>query len=73
MKRRGTIFLAKVGPVRILQKPCRGRLRRTCVFAFDGICGSHSAFYYIRGAKRRHTIFNHGWDRCGFHKKRVGT
>jgi hypothetical protein len=33
-------------------------LHRTCVFASGGICGSHSAFRFVRGAKRRCTIFN---------------
>jgi hypothetical protein len=44
-----------------------------CVFASDRIRESRSAFWCIRGAKHRVTIFH---DRVGlvrFHKKRVGT
>jgi hypothetical protein len=38
------IFHAWVGPTRMSQKVRRDMLRRTCVFATGGICGSHSAF-----------------------------
>jgi hypothetical protein len=34
------------------------KLRRNCVFAFDSMGGSHSAFRCIWGAKRRCTIFH---------------
>jgi hypothetical protein len=33
-------------------------LRQTCVFASCGICGSRSAFWCVRGAKRRRPIFH---------------
>jgi predicted membrane channel-forming protein YqfA (hemolysin III family) len=40
-------------------------------FASRVICGSRSAFWCIRAAKRRRTIFMFGWDRCRYQKKRV--
>jgi hypothetical protein len=40
----------------------RDTLCRTCVFVSSGICGSRSALRYIRGTKRRRTIF-HSWVR----------
>jgi hypothetical protein len=36
------------------------KLRRTYVFTSGGICGSHSAFWCVRGMKQQHNIF-HAW------------
>jgi hypothetical protein len=41
-----------------VQKVHRDTLRRTCVFASDGICGSRNAFWCVRGMKCRRTIFH---------------
>jgi hypothetical protein len=51
-------FLAFVGPVWILRKAGPVMLRQTCVFAFDGICGSNSALRCIRRVRCRCTIFH---------------
>jgi hypothetical protein len=51
VKRRRTIFYARVGLVQIQQKVHSDTLRRTCVFAFGGICGSRSAIWCVRDAK----------------------
>jgi hypothetical protein len=53
MKRRRSIFHARVGLVRIPQKVCRDTLRQTCFFASGGSYGSRSALHYIWGAKCR--------------------
>jgi hypothetical protein len=45
----------------------------TCVFAFGVICRTCSAFWCVRGVKRRHTVFMLRWDRYRFHKKHVET
>jgi hypothetical protein len=58
VKHRHTIFHAQVGPVQFSEKTHRDTLRRTCIFAFDGICGSHSAFRSVWGTKRPRTIFH---------------
>jgi hypothetical protein len=39
VKRRCTIFHARMGPIRITQKVHRDMLHQTCVFASGGICG----------------------------------
>jgi hypothetical protein len=56
-KRRRTIFYARVERVRIPQNARWDTLRRTCVLALGGICGSCSAFRSVRDVKHRHTIF----------------
>jgi hypothetical protein len=48
-------------------------LRRPCVFASGGICGSRSAFGFAWGAKHRRTIFHARSALCGFPKKRART
>jgi hypothetical protein len=73
VKHRRTIFDAWVGPIRIQQKVRRNTLRRICVFASGEICGSHSAFWCIWGAKHQPLFFMLGWDWYGFNKKRSGT
>jgi hypothetical protein len=60
MKRRCTIFLGRVGPVRNPQKAHRDTLRQPCVFVSGGICGSHSALRCVWGMKCRCTSF-HQW------------
>jgi hypothetical protein len=42
---------------RFHKKVCWEMLCQTCVFPFYGICGSHSAFSCVRGAKCGRTIF----------------
>jgi hypothetical protein len=49
-KPRCAIFYAQVGRLRF----------QTRVFAFGGICGSHSAFRCIKATKRRHTFSSSG-------------
>jgi hypothetical protein len=51
VKRRCTIFLARVGPGQILENVHRDTFYQTCVFASGGICGSRSAFWYVRCVK----------------------
>jgi hypothetical protein len=58
MKRRCTIFHARVRPLRIPQKARWDTLRQTCVFASSGTCESRSAFWCIRGPIHRCTIFH---------------
>jgi hypothetical protein len=41
-----------------LTKSVSDTLRRPCVFASCGICGSRSAFHCVRSAKGRRTIFH---------------
>jgi hypothetical protein len=57
MKRDRTIFHARVGLIWIKKKH-RDMLRRTCVIASVGICGSHSAFWCVWGTKRDRTIID---------------
>jgi hypothetical protein len=47
-----------VGLAPIPQRAHRDTLRRTCAFASGAICGSSSAFRYVRCAKHWHTIFH---------------
>jgi hypothetical protein len=51
----------------------RDTLCRTCVFVSSGICGSRSALRYIRGTKRRRTIFHSRVGPMRFPKKCGGT
>jgi hypothetical protein len=51
----------------------RDKLRRNCVFASSGICGSQCAFRCFWEAERQHTLFMLGWDRIRFDKKRAWT
>jgi hypothetical protein len=64
------LFLCLGGTDTVPIKSVSGQLRQICVFASGGICRSRSAFWYV---KCRRTIFQAGWDRCGFHKKRIWT
>jgi hypothetical protein len=52
-----TSFSFSGAPNAVSIKTMLGPLRRTCVFASSGICGSHSAFWCIRGMKHWRTIF----------------
>jgi hypothetical protein len=73
VKHRHTIFLARVGPVHIPEEACQDTLWPSCVFEFGVICGSRRAFWCIRGAKCRRTMFHARWAPCGYHKKHVST
>jgi hypothetical protein len=55
------------------KKTCRDTLHQTCVFAYGGICGSHSAFRCIRGMKRQHTILHARLGSVRLDKKSPGT
>jgi hypothetical protein len=57
-KHRCTIFHCRVDLVRFPFKAHQDTVQQTCVFAFGGICWSHSAFGCIWGVKRRRTIFD---------------
>jgi hypothetical protein len=48
-------------------------LRRSCVSVSGGICGSRSAFRYVRGVKHRCTIFHARVALVRFPKKHTGT
>jgi hypothetical protein len=54
------------------QKRVRTRYAEPVFFAYGGICGSHSAFWCIRGAKHQCTIFYALVGLAGFLKKRTG-
>jgi hypothetical protein len=58
VKHRCAVCNSRVGTVQIPQEACRDTLRQTCVFASGGICGSRSAFWWIREAKRRCPILH---------------
>jgi hypothetical protein len=64
-------FDAQLAPNQIRQKVHSDTLRRICVFATGGICGSRSAFRCVRAMKRQRTILMLGWDRYRFDKKRA--
>jgi hypothetical protein len=51
-------FMHGVGLVWIQQTVRWDTLRKTCVFASGGICGSRSAIQHIQGTKCRCTIFH---------------
>jgi hypothetical protein len=65
-------FMFGLGPIWIQQKARRDTIRRTCVFASAGICGSRSAFRCVQGAKRGHTIFSSSRG-IWIHKRHVET
>jgi hypothetical protein len=58
VKHQCTIFHSRLGTVRIPQKACRDTLRRTCVIALGGICGSSCTFWCIWGMKYQRNIFH---------------
>jgi hypothetical protein len=74
VKHRCTIFDARVGLVRILEKACRGTLHRTSLFLHP--VGSaahvvHSGPFGVRSIVALFIMLR--WARCGFQKKHTGT
>jgi hypothetical protein len=61
------------GPLGFLLKACRDKLRRTCVFAYGGICKTCSAFWSVQAMKRRCTIFHAQVGLVQIPQKSVGT
>jgi hypothetical protein len=72
MNHQRTTFLARVGPVRILEKVHRDTLHQTSIFILGGICRSRRALLYVRGAKHRRTIFLARVGPLWIPQKRVG-
>jgi hypothetical protein len=64
-------FLCSVLHAADTKKEYQDKLNRTCVFASDGICGSRSTLWCLRGMKHQRTLFMLGWAWYGCHKKRV--
>jgi hypothetical protein len=58
MRHRCSNFHAQVGPVRIIQKAHRDKLRGTCVFASSGMYGSHSVFWCSQSLKHQSKIYH---------------
>jgi hypothetical protein len=73
MKHRCTIFLARVGLVRIPEKACRDTLHQTFICASGGISRSHSAFCASSVRNIKAIFFMLMWERCRFQKKHGGT
>jgi hypothetical protein len=73
VKRRCTILLPRVGPVRIPRK-CVGTPNAECLFLHPLVSAGHVAHFGASGARNIVAIFFMlWWDRCSFHKKCIGT
>jgi hypothetical protein len=72
-KRRWTIFLAQVGPVRVAQKHVR-KPYAELVFLHPVVSVGHIVNSCASGARNVGALFFVlRWDSCGVHKKHVGT